>query len=414
MFRVVLSVILVACAGPAAAQERVPLGALVAEALAANPAIRAAAHRQNAAQQRPAQARSLPDPMVSAGYTSVGSPLPGAGLGMEPVANIGFMVSQVIPYAGKRARLAAAAEKDAAAEGPAVEEARRAVVAQVKERYYALASNYAAADVLDRNTALLDTLVRVSEGRYAVGQAAQQDVIKAQSELSLLELRRRRLFQDRAVIVAALNTLRGRPPATPLGQPDAMELVAFDHALPDLLDLAREQSPMLQRERLLIDKADADIAIVRDESRPDFTVSGGYASMGALGHMFEARVDLNIPLRKTRRLAALAERTAEASSARAEYEASLQMLDAQVQEHFSVGETSRDLARLYRDTVLPQARLALESALTSYQSGRVDFTAVLMNFGAVLEHEMHYVEELASFHIAASRLEEMTGTTLVH
>jgi cobalt-zinc-cadmium efflux system outer membrane protein len=72
------------------------------------------------------------------------------------------------------------------------------------------------------------------------------------------------------------------------------------------------------------------------------------------------------------------------------------------------------LARLYRDTVLPQARLGLESSMASYQTGAVDFLSVLTNFGTVLEYEMTYFAELASYHTAVSRLEEMTGTPVVH
>jgi len=79
-----------------------------------------------------------------------------------------------------------------------------------------------------------------------------------------------------------------------------------------------------------------------------------------------------------------------------------------------MASTSLRLARLYRETVLPQARLALESSMASYQTGRVDFLSVLTNFGTVLEYEMTYFDELASFHTAVIRLEEMTGTPLAH
>ena len=79
-----------------------------------------------------------------------------------------------------------------------------------------------------------------------------------------------------------------------------------------------------------------------------------------------------------------------------------------------MASTSVRLARLYRDTVLPQARLALESSMASYQTGAVDFLSVLTSFGTVLEYEMTYFDELTSYHTAVSRLEEMTGTALMH
>ena len=83
------------CWPPAAAQAqaRVALADLVAEALQKNPEIAAAQKRYEAARERPAQERSLPDPMVSAGWNSRGRPWPGAGLGSEPTANIGFTIS---------------------------------------------------------------------------------------------------------------------------------------------------------------------------------------------------------------------------------------------------------------------------------------------------------------------------------
>ena len=76
--------------------------------------------------------------------------------------------------------------------------------------------------------------------------------------------------------------------------------------------------------------------------------------------------------------------------------------------------TSVRLARLYRETVLPQAHLALESSMTSYQTGAVDFLSVLTTFGSVLEYEMTYFEELAAYHTAASRLEEMAAMPIAH
>src|SRR5262245_6370297 len=97
----VTSVLLVSTSASGQTPARVRLDDLVAEALTRNPDILTAQRRYDAARQRPAQEGSMPDPMVSAGYNASGNPLPGAGLGTEPTANIGFMVSQELPYPGK-------------------------------------------------------------------------------------------------------------------------------------------------------------------------------------------------------------------------------------------------------------------------------------------------------------------------
>src|SRR5215469_9472423 len=80
------------------AAEPARLNDLIREALARNPEVLAAQKRYEATRQRPSQESSLPDPMLSVGYSSNGGPLPGQGLGTQPTSNVGFTVSQEIPY----------------------------------------------------------------------------------------------------------------------------------------------------------------------------------------------------------------------------------------------------------------------------------------------------------------------------
>jgi outer membrane protein TolC len=393
---------------------RVKLADLVQEALSVNPEIAAARRRHDATMQRPAQERSLPDPMVSVGYTAVGNPLPAAGLGTEPLANAGVMVSQELPFPGKRDLRASIASRDAEADLQQVEMTRLNVTARVKQAYYRLAYTYAVTDVLTRNRELLSTLLRVSENRYTVGDAAQQDVIKAQTQVSILDLQRARVNQERATREGELNALLARPAGTPLGQPDDLPFIAFDSSLDTLVAAARDHAPMLRRDQIMIDRSLLAVDAAQKEYKPDFAIAGGYYSAGAMPSMYEFRFDVKIPLQRERRAAAVAEQLSTVEQARQTYDSTRLTLQARVQEDFQMASTSIRLAGLYRDTVIPQARLALESSLASYQTGRVDFLSVLTNFSTVLEYEMSYVDELASSHTAVSRLEETTGTSLVH
>jgi hypothetical protein len=68
--------------------------------------------------------------------------------------------------------------------------------------------------------------------------------------------------------------------------------------------------------------------------------------------------------------------------------------------------------KLYRQTVVPQGNLALESSLSTYETGSVDFLSVLSNFTMVLDYEMNYYDEALNYELALSRLEEMTGQAL--
>jgi len=416
----VFGVAFVTCAllvgGSASGQTtvRVRLDDLVAEAVAKNPEIVEAQRRYEAARQRPAQERSLPDPMLSAGYNSSGNPLPGAGLGTEPTANIGFMVSQELPYPGKRELRASIAAREADAELQQVDAARLGVVSRVKQAYYRLAYAATVADVLTRNRELLTTLLKVSENRYTVGDAAQQDVIKAQTQISILDLQLERVHRERATREGELDALLARPVSARIGEPEVLQLTAFDVSLESLVDASLANAPMLKRDQIMIGRSQLAIDAARQEYKPDFGLSGGYYYMGAMPPMYEVRFDVKIPLQRARRAAAVAEQVSAADQVRSAYDSTRLGLQARIQEDYQVAATAVRLARMYRDTVLPQARLALESSIASYQTGRVDFLSVITNFGTVLEYEMSYVDELASFHTAVSRLEEMTGMPLVH
>ena len=412
VFSVFVSI--VCAAAPAIAQSRVNVADLVSEALARNPEVVAAEKRADAARQRPAQERSLPDPMLSPSYSSAGRPWPGAGIGSDPNANIGVMASQQIPYPGKLALKGSIAEREADAEAQTIDSARLSVTARVKQAYYRLAYTYAVSDVLDRNRQLLTTLLRVSESRYSVGQAAQQDVIKAQTQLSVLDLQSERLRQERAAREGDLNALLNRAaPAASIGQPEDLTLRPTELSLDALLDAARQLAPMLRREQIMIDRAALAVESARKEYKPDFGLSGGYYWMGDMPPMFEVRFDVTLPLRRERRAAAVAEQLKTAEAAQQVYQSTRLDLQARIQEDYQMATSALKLATLYRDTMLPQARLALESSMASYQTGRIDFLSVLTNSASVLEFEMTLYDEIASYYAALSRLEEMTGTPLI-
>src|SRR5581483_11446823 len=169
---------------PAGAQ---PLASLVDEALRSNREILAAQKKYEAAHQRPTQAGSLPDPTLSIGYASNGGPWPGAGLGTNPTSNVGFAISQEVPFPGKRKLRGEIAEKEAGAEFESYLSVRLNVTERLKQAYHELHHASASIASVKRSQDLLRSILRISEARYTVGRATQQDVFKAQTQFSILE-----------------------------------------------------------------------------------------------------------------------------------------------------------------------------------------------------------------------------------
>jgi outer membrane protein TolC len=141
---------------------------------------------------------------------------------------------------------------------------------------------------------------------------------------------------------------------------------------------------------------------------------GGYFNSGRLPAMYEFRFDVKVPLyfwRKQR--VAVEEQAANLSAARHQYESMGRMLNFGVKEAYLAAQASDDLLKLYSGAILPQSTLALESSVSSYQVGAVDFLTLLTNLRTVLDYEVMYYEELAAFEKALARLEELTGASLL-
>lgn len=398
-------------AAPADAQS---LKSLIQEALENSPDVAAARKRVEAARQRPSQASSLPDPMVSPGWQSTRYPWPGAGLGAQPMANIGLMVTQEVPFPGKRKLAGDMAEREAGAEWHDYQQVQLGLVSKIKQAYYRRAYAASALDVLERNAALLKKFQTLTELRYSVGKAAQQDVLKTQTQLTILEARKVQLERESAAREAELISLLNRRPGGRLEPAQPLQRVEVGTTLDELFAAAKANSPMLRRDEKMIQRAELALDMARKEYYPDFAVNAGVYSMGAMAPMYMFRADFRLPLyyfRKQR--AGVAEKAHELAGQRKTYEAGAQSLVFRIKDDFLMAQASAQLAGLYEKEVIPLAGLTLESSLAGYETGQAQFLDVMMNMITVVEYGMNYLEELQNVHVALARLEEMTGKELL-
>ena len=386
---------------------------LTREALRNNPEIVGAQKKYEATRQRPTQDSSLPDPTISVGYVSVGNPLPGAGLGTQVLSNIGVMVSQEVPYPGKLRLRGDIAAKEADADYQDYEGVQLKVVSSLKQAYYQLQYTYAAADLLARNRDLLAKLLKVTEERYSVGKAAQQDVFKAQTAISILETQLIKLERERSSREAEIDSILNRRPDTPVERPEDIHPGELKTTLDELYAAARQDSPMLRRDRKMIERSELAVNSARKEYYPDVTLSGGYFNQGSMPAMYQFQAGVKVPIYFWReQRAGVNEQVSMLSQARRTYETTDQSLHYRIKDDYTMAQTSAKLMKLYLQTVVPQSNLALEASLSTYETGSVDFLSVLTNFTTVLDYEMNYYEEALNYELALSRLEEMTGRSL--
>ncbi len=400
-------------AAPEASSQKIDLDALIAEAEKNNPGIQAALRVVEAKRARVPQARAYPDPMVSFGYMGNLIP-PFTEQQNDPSSFRQIEASQEIPFPGKRTLRGQIASKDADAAWWDYEYARRRVVSEVKVAYYDLYYVYKAIAITEKDRDLLDKLAKIAEEKYKVGKGIQQDVLRAQVEISRLLQRLTVLDQLKRTAEVRINTLLYRPPETPIGAPEEVQKSALVYSLEELTQRATENYPELKRQQQFIEQSQFAVNLAQKEYYPNFSVAFSYQNRSSgLPEMWGARFSATIPIfYKSKQRQGVNEAVSILAGVKRMEENIRTEMFYSLKEQYLMARASEALADLYAKAIVPQSTLALESALASYEVGAVDFLTMLNNFTTVLEYEINYYQELTGYQKALARIEPIVGISL--
>jgi len=392
----------------------IKLQALIEEAIGQNPEIKTMQRSFDMMRARIPQAKALPDPMLNVGYMGNAVPIPPFDIQKgDPSSGRFFSFSQEIPFPGKLALKGRMANVDAEAEWWNYEQVRLNVVAEVKDAYFDLVYIYKSIETLTRNKDLLVKFAKIAEASYSVGKGIQQDVLKAQVEISKLTDQLITLEQRRQVTEARLNSLLFREPETTVGEPEEIKPQEFTYTLTQLVDAALTNYPALKAQRRRIDREQINIQFAKKEFYPDFSVGVTYINRPGMPEMYGASVGVKIPLyfwQKQR--PALAEATASAAAERERLESITTLLFFKIKDRYLAATAAGRLVKLYGTTIIPQSTLSLESAIAGYEAGKVDFLTLLDNLVTLRNYELSYYEQLSNVEKAIAALEPLVGITL--
>jgi outer membrane protein TolC len=396
-----------------AEEARLQLEALVQEALENNPGVQSALRRVEAWRRRVPQARSFPDPVLGVGW--MGEIRPFSLMRNDPSSFRSITAKQKIPFPGKLKLRGQIAGREAEAAWWDYETIRRRVAAQVKVTYYDYFYYHQAIEITRKDKDLLGKLAQIAEVRYQVGKGIQQDVLRAQVELSRILQRLTVLEQQEKTAQVRLNTLLYRQPDAPLPPPAALEQSHLTYSLESLYQLARENDTGLQREQQMIERNQLAVNLARKEFYPDLSIAYMYQNRPLMQEMHGVTFSINIPVfYKSKQREGVNEATLELLSARRSRDNRETLLSFEVKQHYLAAKAADELARLYSQAIVPQSSLALDSALAAYEVGSVDFLTVLDSFVTVLDYEINYYRELSNYQIALARLEPLVSVPLTN
>jgi outer membrane protein TolC len=287
------------------------------------------------------------------------------------------------------------------------------MAAELKSAYYDLFLAQKLIGVIENSQKLLRQFAEISESQYKVGKGAQQDIIKANVETLRLLDRLTELERGKASAQVRINTLLYRPPNAKIVPPSDLAVPKFAQTLDELYNKAESNNPQVRINQKEIEKGEYDVALAKKSFYPDFEGEFSYFNRRDLPEMYGLMVKVKVPLYFWRRQRP--EMAAAASSRleqRRSYENTLSSLFFKLKDPFLKTAADAKLLDLYGNAIIPQSTLALESSISSYRVGTVDFLSLLSNQQTVLEYEMKYYEVLVDYYKSLVALESITGEKL--
>lgn len=395
-----------------------PVEEYIGFALSQSPRIQAARKRLEARGFRVPQAASLEDPMFGVnGYPFYPYVLQTAG----GVSTYNLMASQKLPWPGKLEAQSQAAEAEVDMARAELAAAELEVIEQVKRTYFELYFVQRALSITEHSRDLLVQVSAVADVKYQNGTVSEQDLLRAQVEVSNVEAELIRIRQQLQGVRARLAQLLHVSPETPLLAVEQLP----DEQLPEDLELLYAQAiaarPELHAQLAAIRRDRHRLDLARLQYFPDVTLNGMWGGMSTSGAsspvadgigMFNLGAQVNVPLYRKKLAAGVHEAEAQTVSSAREYDALKDRTAAEIKDLFTMAISQRDLVKLFRSDIVPKSEQTLQVSFEAYRTGQTDFLQLLDNWRELLKFQIMLHQQESQLRQTLSTLERVVGGTV--
>jgi outer membrane protein TolC len=388
-----------------------PVEDYIRTALMQNPEIQAARKRVEAAAYRVPAAASLQDPMLN--LTVQPEPVQTAAGQQDLILG----VNQKVPWRGKLDARAAVEESRANAARAQLAATELETVEKVKRAYYELYFIQQSIEIAEDEQQLLEEIRNVANTRYATGRANQQDVLRADLEISNLENELIRLRQQLASAQARLARLLHVAPQTRLLAVEELPSEEVPDNLERLQRLAVAARPELHAQLALLERDRQAADLARLDYKPDVTLGVSWIDVSSAGISPVANGEdavlltagVNLPIYRKRLDASVRSAEAKAVATARQYDSLRDATLEEVTDLFAQVRSQQELLALFREDILPKARQTLQVSSQAYNVGEVDFLQLIDNWRQLLRYEISHRRLQASLRQTLATLESVVG-----
>ncbi|TAN64391.1 TolC family protein [bacterium] len=384
---------------------------LLAEAMSNNPELRALKERYGARLARVYYEGALDDPALKVEMEDLASKKPynnGPGNAMQTR----YTLSQMFPFPGKRSAKEKIAEKEALVSKAEFESKAVEIAYMVKEAYYAYAYASLAIKINGEVKELLSYISSIVQSRYSVGQALQQDVIKAQFEAAMLTNELIALTAERDGMEERLKALLDRHADLPLGEPALPKLEKADASAYAFTNASGALNPEIKAVEYELQASEMSVDLAKRNYYPDFMVGVAPVQRDGRFDTYDFMFQINIPLWRSKYDSQTKEAISNAGSARLRLSAQRNKKAFEIKEALLKVSAAYKTAELYETSLVPQAEMSFESALKGYQSGKSDFLTLLDTGRSLKKTKIERAGSFMDYKKKLAMLEKAVGAEL--
>ena len=370
------------------ASAQTQLDSLVALAVRNNPEIKMARYESSAAEARISPASTLPDPQLTIMAENVPSNFSLTSDEMTMFPQVKIM--QSFPWFGKLSAAGDVEKYGYEATSDRLSAVKLRVVSELKSVYGQIYSTEKSIEYLEYKRQLLQSVVKVSEQLFAVGQVPQQDVFRATAELTMVQsdiITMHSMLADQEAKLGAL-----------LGQNSPYSVKVDTLQLPQLSSLTALEAdlgngnPELKQIKNVELAAKAKILFARKDAVPDVNVGFSYGYRGALMpdgtkalNMMNFEVGMSLPIFfGARQQKMIDEADFMQRAAQEQYGTAEVGLYSQLRSIYADAKANSELIPLYSKELIPQYEATYNSSLSSYSVGKTSFAMLIDNLTTLI------------------------------
>ena len=392
---------IVTAQGPAPLPSPLGLADVIRIASERRDELQAARARTRAGEARPDIASALPDPMISPSLDHLPFMLNGADFSVA--------IEQQIPLSGVRDHRRASSLADLDRLRADANRAALDVGVEAANAYLMLQERRRTAALLDEQIAFARDVVSAANSRYASGTAPQSDVLRAEVEVARLQANARALVGEVRAAEAMLNTSLALDAVTPVPPLAALTLTQAVPAWSEIRT-ALTSRPELAAGRAEIARAEAEVQVMHDMSKPMATIRTGPSYTMAEGRGWMAMVGFSLPIWRSKLKAGVAEAEAMRAMSEADLRAMTRMIEGDAAAAINQVQAARDRQAALTTDVLPRARMAIEPAVASYGSGQLPLVSVIEAIQALWDIQSDLIAADTQLGLAWARLGRAIGS----